>query len=69
MSSNQGLLCHTTTEMSPVERIEQDSRKSFVQLQPEVLTHETKLNVMMQLALQDALAGVASRRKSEDRIE
>ena len=69
MSSTEGFLCHTTTEMSPVERFEQDSQKSVVQLQPGVLTHETKLNVMMQLALQDALAGVASRRKSEDRIE
>lgn len=69
MSSTYGFLCHTTIEMSLVERIEQDSRQSVVQLQAEDLIYETKLNLMMQLALRDALAGVASRRKSEDRIE
>jgi diguanylate cyclase (GGDEF)-like protein len=52
-----------------VDRMAQDSRESVAQLQAEVSTYETKLKAVEQLASQDALTGLANRRKVEERIE
>ena len=47
----------------------QDSNKSVAKLRAEVSTYETKLKTVEQLALRDALTGLANRRSVEDRIE
>lgn len=52
-----------------VDQMAKDSRESVAQLQAEVSTYETKLKVAEQLALQDALTGLANRRTVEERIE
>lgn len=54
---------------SCVDRMTQDSQQSVAQLQTEVSTYETKLKVVEQLAMQDALTGLANRRNVEERIE
>ena len=52
-----------------VDQMAKDSRESVAHLQAEVSTYETKLKAVEQLALQDALTGLANRRKVEERIE
>ena len=52
-----------------VDRMAQDSRESVAQLQAEVLTYETKLKAVEELALRDSLTGLANRRNTEGRIE
>ena len=52
-----------------VDQMAQDSRESVAQLQAEVSTYETKLKAAEQLASQDALTGLANRRKVEERVE
>jgi diguanylate cyclase (GGDEF)-like protein len=52
-----------------VDQMAQDSRESVAQLQAEVTTYETKLKAIELLASQDALTGLANRRKVEERIE
>jgi len=52
-----------------VDQMAQDSRESVAHLQAEVSTYESKLKVVEQLALQDALTGLANRRTVEERIE
>lgn len=52
-----------------VDQMAQDSRESVAHLQAEVSTYESKLKVAEQLALQDALTGLANRRTVEERIE
>lgn len=63
------LVQHATELRTYIDQMEQDSRKSVTQLQAEVSTYETKLKAAEQAALQDALTGVANRRKVEERIE
>ena len=52
-----------------VDHMAQESQESVAHLQAEVLTYETKLKAVEQVALQDALTGLANRRKVEERIE
>ena len=52
-----------------VDKMEQDSHKLVSQLQSEVSTYETKLKEVEELALRDALTGLANRRNIEARIE
>jgi diguanylate cyclase (GGDEF)-like protein len=52
-----------------VDQMAKDNRDSVAQLQAEVSTYETKLKAAEQLALQDALTGLANRRTVEERIE
>jgi len=52
-----------------VDQMAEDSRESVAQLQAEVSTYESKLKVVEQLALQDALTGLSNRRTVEERIE
>ncbi len=51
-----------------VEQMAQESRDSVNRLQSEVLTYESKLKQVEQLAAQDALTGIANRRSLEERI-
>ncbi len=52
-----------------VDKMEQDSHKLVKELQTEVSTYETKLKEVEELALRDALTGLANRRNVEERIE
>jgi len=52
-----------------VDKMEQDSQKLVSQLQSQVTTYETKLKEVEELALRDALTGLANRRNVEERIE
>jgi diguanylate cyclase (GGDEF)-like protein len=52
-----------------VDQMKQESQKSVAQLQAEVTTYETKLKAVEQVALRDALTGLANRRKVEESIE
>ena len=52
-----------------VDKMEQDSQKMVSQLQTQVTTYETKLKEVEELALRDALTGLANRRNVEERIE
>lgn len=52
-----------------VDKMEQDSHKLVSQLRTEVSTYETKLKEVEELALRDALTGLANRRNVEERIE
>ena len=54
---------------SYVDKMEQDSHKLVSQLKTEVSTYETKLKEVEELALRDALTGLANRRNVEGRIE
>ncbi len=54
---------------SYVDKMEQDSNKLVKQLKTEVSTYETKLKEVEELALRDALTGLANRRNVERRIE
>jgi diguanylate cyclase (GGDEF)-like protein len=49
--------------------MEEDSHQSIAQLRAEVSTYETKLKAAEELALRDALTGLANRRNVEERIE
>lgn len=53
---------------SCIDRMTQDSQQSVKQLRAECSTYETKLKAVQQLALQDALTGLANRRNVEERI-
>jgi diguanylate cyclase (GGDEF)-like protein len=63
------LLRQATELKTYVDQMAQDNRESVAQLQAKVSTYETKLKVAEQLALQDALTGLANRRTVEKRIE
>jgi diguanylate cyclase (GGDEF)-like protein len=52
-----------------VERMAEDSKNSVAQLRAEVSTYETRLRAVEELALRDALTGLANRRNIEERIE
>ena len=52
-----------------VDEMEQDSHNLVKELQTEVSTYETKLKEVEELALRDALTGLANRRGVEERIE
>lgn len=52
-----------------VDKMEQDSNKLVKELKTEVSAYETKLKEVEELALRDALTGLANRRNVEDRIE
>ena len=52
-----------------VDQMEQESHKLVERLQTEVVTYETKLKKVEELALRDALTGLANRRLIEDQIE
>lgn len=54
---------------SYVDKMEQDSNKLVKELKSEVSTYETKLKEVEELALRDALTGLANRRNVEERIE
>lgn len=54
---------------SCVDRMSEDSNRSVAQLQSEVLTYETKLKAVEQVALRDGLTGLANRRNVEESIE
>jgi len=51
-----------------VDRMEADSHQSIAHLKAEVSTYETKLKAAEELALRDALTGLANRRNVEERI-
>jgi len=52
-----------------VDRMAEDSKKSVAQLRAEVSTYETRLKAVEELALRDAMTGLANRRNIEERIE
>jgi len=52
-----------------VDQMAQESKKSVALLQAEVSTYETKLKAVEELALRDALTGLANRRNVEERIQ
>ena len=52
-----------------VDRMAEDSKNSVAQLRAEVSTYETRLRAVEELALRDALTGLANRRNLEERIE
>jgi len=54
---------------SCVDQMAQDSNKSVAQLRQEVSTYEIKLKTVEQLALRDALTGLANRRNIDERME
>lgn len=63
-------LVQQATELKTyVDRMEQDSHKLVAQLQTEVSTYETKLKEVEELALRDALTGLANRRYVEEHLE
>jgi diguanylate cyclase len=51
-----------------VDRMAEDSQKSVAQLRAEISTYESRLRVVEELALRDALTGLANRRNLEERI-
>ena len=62
-------LVQRATELKTyVDRMEEDSHRSIAQLRVEVSTYETKLKAAEELALRDALTGLANRRNIEERI-
>jgi diguanylate cyclase (GGDEF)-like protein len=62
-------LVQRATELkSYVEQMEEDSHQSLAQLHAEVSNYETKLKAAEELALRDALTGLANRRNIEERI-
>ncbi len=52
-----------------VDRMAEDSKNSVAQLRAEVSTYETRLRAVEELALRDALTGLANRRNIEERLE
>jgi len=52
-----------------VDQMALDSHQSVAQLRAEVSTYETKLKAVEELALRDALTGLANRRNVEERLE
>ncbi|HTR66746.1 MAG TPA: GGDEF domain-containing protein [Terriglobales bacterium] len=52
-----------------VDRMAEDSKNSVAQLRAEVSTYETRLKAVEELALRDAMTGLANRRNIEERIE
>ena len=52
-----------------VDQMALDSHQSVAQLRAEVSTYETKLKAVEELALRDALTGLANRRNVEERME
>ena len=52
-----------------VDRMAEDSKQSVAQLRAEVSTYETRLKAVEELALRDAMTGLANRRNIEERIE
>jgi diguanylate cyclase (GGDEF)-like protein len=63
-------LVQQATELKTyVDQMEQESHKLVDKLQTEVVTYETKLKKVEELALRDALTGLANRRLIEDQIE
>jgi len=52
-----------------VDKMEQDSNNLVKELKTEVSAYETKLKEVEELALRDALTGLANRRNVEERIE
>jgi diguanylate cyclase (GGDEF)-like protein len=62
-------LVQQATELKTyVDRMEQDSHKLVAQLQTEVSAYETKLKEVEELALRDALTGLANRRYAEEHM-
>jgi len=62
-------LVQRATELKTyVDRMEEDSHQAIAQLRAEVSTYETKLRAAEELALRDALTGLANRRNVEERI-
>ena len=51
-----------------VDRMAEESQKSVAQLRAEVSTYETRLRAVEELALRDAMTGLANRRNIEERI-
>jgi diguanylate cyclase (GGDEF)-like protein len=63
-------LVQQATELKTyVDKMEQESHKLVTQLQTEVSTYERKLKEVEELALRDALTGLANRRSVAERIE
>jgi diguanylate cyclase (GGDEF)-like protein len=63
-------LVQQATELKTyVDQMEQESHRLVEKLQTEVVTYETKLKKVEELALRDALTGLANRRLIEDQIE
>jgi diguanylate cyclase (GGDEF)-like protein len=63
-------LVQCATELKTyVDQMRKESQESVAQLQAEVTTYSTKLKAVEQVASQDSLTGLASRRKVEERIE
>jgi len=52
-----------------VDQMAEDSKKSVAQLRAEVSTYESRLKVVEELALRDAMTGLANRRNIEHRIQ
>ena len=70
LSQVRASLVRQATELKTyVDQMEQDSHKLVEKLQTEVSTYETKLKKVEELALRDALTGLANRRNIEERIE
>jgi diguanylate cyclase (GGDEF)-like protein len=63
------LVAQATELKTYVDRMEQDSNKLVAQLQAEVSTYETKLKKVEELALRDALTGLANRRYLEEQMD
>jgi len=62
-------LVRRATELKKcVDQMAQDSNQSVAKLRAEVSTYETRLKTVEQLALRDALTGLANRRSVEERI-
>jgi diguanylate cyclase (GGDEF)-like protein len=54
---------------SCVDQMAQDSKRSVAELRAEVSNYETKLRTAEQLALRDALTGLANRHNIDERLE
>jgi diguanylate cyclase (GGDEF)-like protein len=63
------LVQHATELKSYVEKMEVDSNKLVQKLQTDVSAYETKLKKVEDLALRDALTGLANRHNVEERLQ
>jgi len=63
------VLQRATELRSYVDHMEQESRQLVAHLQGEVSSYETKLKAAEELALRDALTGLANRRNVEERLQ